>query len=116
MLKPMTAVAAALFSIAALPTSSHAQSIHDGQWLVTILTQTGSCEATLSFPVTVSDGRISATGADDVTGKVSSAGLIKVSLRGAYANGQLSGNTGTGKWNGAAAGIPCSGRWEAKRL
>jgi hypothetical protein len=42
-------------------------------------------------------------------------GYVKVSIRGAYANGQLSGNAGSGKWNGASGGIPCSGRWEASR-
>ena len=42
-------------------------------------------------------------------------GVVKVSIQGAYANGQLSGNAGSGKWNGASGGIPCSGRWEASR-
>jgi hypothetical protein len=40
---------------------------------------------------------------------------VKVSINGAYANGQLSGNSGSGKWNGASAGVACSGRWEASR-
>jgi hypothetical protein len=38
-----------------------------------------------------------------------------VSISGAFANGQLSGSAGSGKWNGASGGIPCSGRWEASR-
>jgi hypothetical protein len=50
-----------------------------------------------------------------VTGSIGREGLVRVSIRGAYANGQLSGNAGSGKWNGASAGIPCSGRWEASR-
>ncbi|MDU6750058.1 MAG: hypothetical protein E6447_20590 [Bradyrhizobium sp.] len=28
----------------------------------------------------------------------------------------VQGNSGSGKWNGASAGIPCSGRWQASRL
>jgi hypothetical protein len=40
---------------------------------------------------------------------------VRVSIAGAYANGQLNGNSGSGKWNGASAGVPCSGRWEASR-
>jgi type 1 fimbria pilin len=91
-----------------------AQSRYDGLWHVTIVTKTGSCEPTTSSTLTVTDGKISAAGAD-VTGSIGRAGLVRVSINGAYANGQLSGNVGSGKWNGASAGIPCSGRWEASR-
>ena len=51
----------------------------------------------------------------NVSGSIGREGLVRVSINGAYANGQLSGNTGSGKWNGASAGIPCSGRWQASR-
>lgn len=91
-----------------------AQSPYDGLWTVTITTNTGSCEPTASSTLTVTDGKISAAGAD-VTGSVGREGLVKVSINGAYANGQITGNTGSGKWNGASAGIPCSGRWQASR-
>ena len=60
------------------------------------------------------DGKVSAGGAA-VSGKVGREGLVRVSINGAYANGQLSGKTGSGKWNGSSAGVPCSGRWEASR-
>jgi hypothetical protein len=91
-----------------------AQTPFDGNWQVTIVTKTGSCEPTASSMLTVADGKISAPGAN-VSGTIGSGGLVKVSINGAYANGQLSGNAGSGKWNGASAGIPCSGRWEASR-
>jgi hypothetical protein len=91
-----------------------AQSPYDGLWTVTIVTSSGSCEPTASSTLTVADGKISAAGAD-VTGSVGREGLVKVSINGAYANGQISGNSGSGKWNGASAGIPCSGRWQASR-
>ena len=87
---------------------------YDGLWNVTIMTHSGSCEPTARYPLTVTEGRISAPGAD-VSGKVGPQGLVKVSIGAAYANGQLSGNTGSGKWNGASGGVPCSGRWEASR-
>ena len=35
-----------------------AQTPYDGLWNVTILTKTGSCEATAHYPLTVSDGKI----------------------------------------------------------
>lgn len=87
----------------------------DGQWTVTIVTNAGDCQPTATYPVMVADGRVSAAGAGDVSGKVNPNGVVRVSLQGAHANGQLSGNNGSGKWNGASAGVACSGRWHASR-
>ena len=87
---------------------------YDGLWNVTIVTKTGTCEPQTRSTLTVTDGKVSAAGAD-VTGSIGREGVVKVSIGGAYANGQLSGNSGSGKWNGASAGVPCSGRWEASR-
>jgi type 1 fimbria pilin len=95
-------------------TSALAQQPFDGTWNVTIVTKSGSCEPTASSTLTVTDGKISAAGAN-VSGNIGREGLVRVSINGAYANGQLSGNAGSGKWNGASGGIPCSGRWEASR-
>jgi hypothetical protein len=80
---------------------------------VTILTKTGSCEPSIQYPLTVTDGRVS--GPADVSGNVGREGVVKVSIRGAYAYGQLNGNSGFGRWNGASGGIACSGRWQALR-
>jgi hypothetical protein len=113
-------IRAALFSsllvvatgFAAAPAS--AQTPYDGLWNVTVVTKTGSCEPQSNSTLTVADGKVTAPGAD-ISGSVGREGLVRVSIHGAYANGQLSGNAGSGKWNGASAGIPCSGRWEASR-
>ena len=91
-----------------------AQQPFDGTWNVTIVTNTGGCEPSASSTLTVSEGKISGAGAN-VSGSIGREGLVRVSINGAYANGQLSGNAGSGKWNGASAGIPCSGRWHASR-
>ena len=91
-----------------------AQTPYDGLWNVTVVTKTGSCEPSTSSTLTVTDGKVTAPGTD-ISGSVGREGLVRVSIHGAYANGQLSGNAGSGKWNGASAGIPCSGRWEASR-
>ncbi|MEH2569984.1 hypothetical protein [Bradyrhizobium sp. AZCC 2289] len=99
-------------ALAAAPAS--AQTPYDGLWQVTVVTKTGSCDAQTSSTLMVTDGKVSAAGAP-VSGSVGSGGLVRVSINGAYANGQLSGNSGSGKWNGASAGVPCSGRWEASR-
>jgi hypothetical protein len=103
--------------IAAAPlgvTPANAHNPYDGLWNVTIVTNTGSCEPSTSSTLTVIDGKISAPGAS-VSGTIGRGGLVRVSINGAYANGQLNGNAGRGKWNGASAGVPCSGRWEASR-
>src|ERR1700722_19204398 len=91
-----------------------AQTPYDGLWNVTVVTKTGSCEPSSRSTLTVADGKVSGPGTD-VSGSVGHEGLVRVSIHGAYANGQLSGNAGSGKWNGASAGVPCSGRWEASR-
>lgn len=105
---------AAAAAIAAAPASATAENSYDGLWNVTVVTKSGSCEPTTSSTLTVTGGKVSASGAA-VSGSVGREGLVRVSINGAYANGQLSGKTGSGKWNGASAGVPCSGRWEASR-
>jgi type 1 fimbria pilin len=107
--------ATALTTAAALAAvTANAQTPYDGLWHVTVMTKAGSCEPSTSSTLTVTDGKVSAAGAA-VSGSIGREGLVRVSINGAYANGQLSGNAGSGKWNGASAGIPCSGRWEASR-
>jgi hypothetical protein len=107
--------ASAVASAAALAAApALAQTPYDGLWNVTVVTKNGSCEAQTRSTLTITDGKVSAAGAD-VSGSIGREGLVRVSIGGAYANGQLSGNSGSGKWNGASAGVPCSGRWEASR-
>jgi hypothetical protein len=107
--------AASLFAAVGLAAApALAQQPYDGLWQVTVVTKTGSCDAQTTSTLTVVDGRISGGGAP-ISGSVGSGGLVRVQINGAYANGQLSGNSGSGKWNGASAGVPCSGRWEASR-
>jgi hypothetical protein len=90
-----------------------AQTDYDGTWNVTVVTKTGSCQPTTSYPLVVTDGSVS--GAADLSGSVGRNGVVRASLRGAFANGQLSGNAGSGRWNAASAGMPCSGRWMATK-
>ena len=108
-------VFASLFAVAGLAVApASAQQPYDGLWTVTVVTKSGNCDASSSSTLTIAEGRISAAGAA-VSGSIGREGLVRVSINGAYANGQLSGNSGSGKWNGASAGVPCSGRWEASR-
>jgi len=102
-----------LMAIAAISVPAVAESNYDGLWNVTILTSAGSCNPTAQYPLTVSGGRVSGPG--DVSGSVAQGGGVRVSISGAYANGTLSGNSGSGRWNSATSGMPCSGRWVAAR-
>jgi len=93
-------------------TTGRAQMPYDGNWDVTVETKAGTCEQVAHFRLSVLDGRVS--GPDDVSGKGGFEGSVRVSLKGAYANAQLAGNAGSGRWNAASAGKPCSGRWQAR--
>jgi hypothetical protein len=105
--------AASLFTAAAgLAAQASTNHPYDGAWSVTVVTKNGSCDAQTTSTLMVTDGKISG---GPISGSVSTGGLVRVSINGAYANGQLSGKSGSGKWNGASAGVPCSGRWEASR-
>jgi type 1 fimbria pilin len=106
--------ASALTAAAIASAPAMAQTPYDGLWSVTVVTKSGSCEPQTRSTLVITDGKVSAGGAD-VTGSIGREGVVRVSIGGAYANGQLSGNSGSGRWNGASAGIPCSGRWEAAR-
>lgn len=91
----------------------YAETPYDGLWQVTVVTKAGTCEPTTVTSVTVTDGVIK--GGTDITGKVGRDGLVRISMGGVYAQGQLEGKTGTGKWNAASSGVPCSGNWQASR-
>jgi hypothetical protein len=103
----------ALLCCFAASSAAEATTPYDGVWNVTIQTRAGSCDPTASYAVTVADGKVS--GPANVSGTVGRPGNVRVSIGAAYANGQLGGNAGSGKWNGASGGIPCSGRWEASK-
>ena len=107
---PLLPVLCAMTLIAA---PAIAQTDYDGVWTVTVVTRTGSCQPTTSYPLVVTDGNVS--GAPDLSGSVGRNGAVRASLGGAFANGHLSGNAGAGRWNAASAGMPCSGRWTATK-
>jgi hypothetical protein len=113
------ATAAALAALAALaPGEARAAMPFDGNWTVSIVTQSGSCDRTLRFPVSIIDGRLDgANGA--LLGTVNAKGGVNAMLGGGdrrgSASGRLTGNAGSGRWSGNATGASCSGRWTAQR-
>jgi hypothetical protein len=115
----LAAGAAALALAAALvPAKARAAMPFDGNWTVSIETQAGTCDRTLSFPVSIVDGRLDgANGA--LLGTVNTRGGVSAMLGGGdrrgSASGRLAGNAGSGRWSGNATGASCSGRWTATR-
>lgn len=87
-------VAIFVATLLAVP-SAHAESRHDGEWLVELTTQSGSCRSSYAFPITVSDGVISGT----ITGRT-----------GTYAISGRMANEGRFEWT--TSGGPDPGRFE----
>ena len=74
----MFLASAALTALAAAPAA--AQTPYDGLWHVTIVTKAGSCEPSTHSTLTVTDGKVSAAGAD-----VSCSTTLRHASRGAAA-------------------------------
>lgn len=108
-LRPALILTAAVASLAA---PAFAETPYDGLWNVTLVTRTGSCEPQKAASINVVDGSFQN---GEVSGKVTRDGRVKASMGPAYASGQLDGKSGSGKWNGASGGVPCSGTWVASR-
>jgi hypothetical protein len=119
---------AAVLAAAAAPAAADARTArrvavmrggYDGLWNVLIITQAGPCDQTYSFPFQISGGRISSSGAADVSGSVGRGGgvAVRVSAGGSVAtgNGRLGAGFGAGRWIGRGSAGVCSGRWQATR-
>jgi hypothetical protein len=112
------AAAAALAVATFAPGKARAAMPFDGSWTVSIMTQSGSCNPTYTFPVSIVDGRLDgANGA--LLGTVNARGSVSVMLGGSdrrgSATGRLTAKSGSGRWSGSATGAACSGRWTATR-
>lgn len=94
---------------------------HDGNWSVLIVTETGDCDRAYRYEVTVAGGRVHYAGGGDFEfgGSVAATGAVKVSIRrgdrGATGAGRLSGQSGSGTWQGVGSNAACAGHWEAER-
>ena len=113
--------AAGVAAAIALAGGAHAATSHDGNWKVTIITESGNCDPAYSYPVKVVGGKVSynGDGSFQISGSVADAGSVNVSIaRGdqkANASGKISGNGGTGQWSGKSSSTTCAGRWEASK-
>jgi hypothetical protein len=91
-------------------TAVRAESRHDGEWLVELTTQSGSCRSSYSFPVTVRDGAIRGT----VNGRT---GTYAISGRMVGENEfewTTSGGPDPGRFEGTISGQRGEGRWSSQ--
>ena len=108
-------------AVAALsPTGAFAgRGTFDGSWSVQIATVRGACPSDVGFAVDVRDGVVSAAGLLNVSGNVTANGLTRVRIasgnQSASGTGRLSGNSGSGTWQGVSSQGLCAGRWSASR-
>ena len=114
----LLAVMAALSGEAAAAAKAQA---FDGSWSILIVTQAGDCDRAYRYAVQIEDGQIVYDGSAGVefTGRVDRNGRVSATLQrgeqSATGTGRLSGNRGTGTWQGRTQISQCSGYWEAER-
>ena len=106
-----------LFLVASAAATPAAAATFDGNWNVSIITRTGSCESGASLPIRISNGRIESGAAPmGVSGRVGDSGGIVVAVSTGYksatGSGRLAATTGSGTWHGGT----CSGTWTAQRI
>jgi hypothetical protein len=114
------AVATILAAAALSPTGAlAARAAFDGSWSVQIATSRGACPSDVGFAVDVRDGVVSAAGLLNVSGNVAANGATRVRIsagnQSASGTGRLSGNSGSGTWQGVSAQGACAGKWSASR-
>lgn len=107
--------AAAVFCVAATPILAQG---FNGRYAVTLVTDTGSCDAKISWSVGVVDGRIDESGLfARTTGQVNAKGQVALKVvKGSEtlaASGHLSVSGGNGTWTSPSR--DCSGRWQAAK-
>jgi len=115
------ATALSTFLAASSASTAFARSIYDGDWSVLIITQSGSCDASYRYGVTISDGNVIYQGGAPITmqGRVTPKGALRVIVQSgnqwADGFGRLKGNQGGGVWKGQGMSSTCAGVWRAER-
>jgi hypothetical protein len=114
-------LAAALIAGAAflMPRPAAASASFDGRWSVVAKTETGKCDPYLGYQLVIIGGRVLSPQAGGVSGRVTPAGFVSVTIRGSGAivvgSGRLVGGDGSGRWMAQSPSGRCTGEWQAKR-
>ncbi len=90
----------------------------DGTWSLSANTLAGSC-GSYGIRVNVINGRVVSPGVSGVSGRVTPAGNVSVTVRQSSGmvsgTGHLSARWGTGRWTARSASGRCVGHWQAQR-
>jgi hypothetical protein len=90
----------------------------DGTWSLSANTIAGSC-GSYGFRVSVVKGRVVSPGVPGVSGRVTPAGNVAVTVRQSSGTvsgaGRLSARSGTGRWVARSPSGRCVGYWQAQR-
>jgi hypothetical protein len=102
------------------PAASASVAQFDGNWSVSIVTDSGSCDRGYRYALRITDGRIYYDNPSfSVNGQVNARGQVSVTVsaggQSASGIGRLSRDYGQGTWIGRSAADQCSGHWEAER-
>jgi hypothetical protein len=112
---------ATLFGCTALllATCANARSPYDGSWNITFVTQTGDCNPTYNYSVSIENGVITSPNVGTFRGNVTSSGVVRASVavqeKHASGAGKLTGVVGRGTWSGYSGDQRCTGSWTAQR-
>ena len=92
----------------------------DGNWSVSIVTNSGSCDRGYRYALHIANGRIYYDNPEpNINGQVNARGQVSVTVsaggQSASGTGRLSRDYGEGTWIGRSASDQCSGHWEAER-
>ena len=90
----------------------------NGTWTVRLVTEAGSCDASYSTTVAITDGQVRAlSGGASVSGGIGRDGSVALGIQRSIARGDASGRlaekSGSGTWRVGMLG--CTGRWTAQR-
>jgi hypothetical protein len=116
----VVALASALSMAAFLPVRAANAGAYDGTWTVELVTESGFCDGSHSYSVTVREGQVRLLSAADETtrmsGRVGPDGIVGLNVSQGSATGSVLGRlqalSGSGTWKVSAL---CSGRWAASR-
>jgi hypothetical protein len=92
----------------------------DGNWSVSIVTDSGACDRGYRYAVHIRDGQIYYDNPSfNVSGQVTPRGYVSVTVgaggQQAVGTGRMSSDYGEGTWSGRSSSAQCSGHWEAER-
>jgi hypothetical protein len=92
----------------------------DGNWSVSIITDSGECDRGYRYALRIAGGKIYYDNPSfDISGQVNPGGQVRVVVKAgsqvAVGTGRLSRDYGTGTWSGQSPSSHCSGHWEAER-